>query len=116
VKIKYLADENLRQGIVLGVQRREPGVSFFRAPDLGMTGKDDLTVLRLAAQEQRILVSHDLKTLPRHFGQFVARQSSPGVFLIPQNLSLNRAIEELILLWAASEASEWENLLVFLPL
>ncbi len=116
MKIKYLADENLRQAIVLGVRRREPSISFVGAPEAGTAGKDDLTVLRVAAGEGRILVSHDLRTIPRHFRQFTTRQSSLGVFLISQNLALNTAIEELILVWVASEAEEWENQIRYLPL
>jgi len=31
------------------------------------------------------------------------------VFLIPQSLDVGTAIDELMLIWLASEASEWEN-------
>jgi len=45
----------------------------------------DPKVLALAAEQDRILVSHDFKTMPRHFGDFLqARGSSPGVLLVPQ--------------------------------
>jgi hypothetical protein len=71
----------------------------------------------LSAAEGRILISHDVNTLPKHFGHFVTDgQGSPGVFLIPQSLPLSRAIDELVLIWSASEADEWQNLLVWLPL
>jgi hypothetical protein len=43
-------------------------------------------------------------------------QTAPGVFLIPQSLPRSRAIDELVLIWSASEADEWHNLLVWLPL
>jgi hypothetical protein len=38
------------------------------------------------------------------------------VFLVPQSLEISRAIDELLLIWLASEASEWENRLEWLPL
>jgi len=77
----------------------------------------DLDVLALSAEEGRILVSHDINTLPVHFRRFLAEgHSSPGVFLIPQSLQISRAIDELVLVWSASEAGEWRNLLVWLPL
>jgi hypothetical protein len=78
-------------------------------------GKGDLEVLRISAGEGRILVSHDVRTMPRFFDQFISRQSSPGLILIPQKLALSTAIEELVLLWSASEAHEWENRICFLP-
>ena len=41
---------------------------------------------------------------------------SAGVFLVPQSFDIGTAIEELLLIWLASEASEWENRLEWLPL
>jgi predicted nuclease of predicted toxin-antitoxin system len=98
MKVKFLADENLRRAIVLGLRRREPSVSFVQAYEAGSRGKDDPTVLQLAAEQNRILVSHDVRTLPRHFRHFIIRQASPGVFLVPQQLPLSSAIEQLALI------------------
>ena len=76
----------------------------------------DAQVLRLAAELQRILVSHDVGTMPRHFRAFTeAGNRSPGVFLIPQSLDVGTAIEELILVWLASDAG-WIDRLEWLPL
>jgi hypothetical protein len=72
-------------------------------------------MLQIAPSEGRILVSH-FKTIPQHFGDFVRRQASPGVFLIPQRLALSTAIEELVMFWLASDAEEWINQLCYLPL
>lgn len=113
MKIKFLADENLRQAIVLGLRRREPSVSFLRS---FQAGADDLALLQIAANEGRILVSHDVRTMPRHFGQFIAGQSSPGLILVPQKLELRTAIEELLIIWLASQAEEWVNRICYLPL
>ena len=75
----------------------------------------DPEVLALAAGQQRVLVSHD--TMPAHFRKFRdGRKSSAGVFLVPQSLDVGTEIEELILIWSASEALEWENRLEWLPL
>jgi hypothetical protein len=45
-----------------------------------------------------------------------AGQHSSGVFLIPQSLDVGTAIEELLLIWLASQEAEWKNRLVWLPL
>jgi len=67
----------------------------------------DTEVLALSAAEGRILISHDVNTLPKHFGRFVADgRASPGVFLISQSLPLARAVDELVLIWSSSEAEE----------
>ena len=116
MKIKYLADENLRRAIVLGVRRREPEISFVQAFEVGAAGKDDAAVLNIAAQEDRILVSHDVRTMPGHFREFTERNDSPGLILIPQRLALSTAIDELVLLWMASEDTEWINRICYLPI
>ena len=116
MKIQFLADENLRRAIVLGLRRREPTLNFMQAYEAGAVGKDDPTVLQIAAEINRILVSHDVRTMPQHFLKFIAGKNSPGVILIPQKLPLSTAIEQLALIWLASEAEEWVNLIRFLPL
>jgi hypothetical protein len=73
-------------------------------------------VLALAAQENRMLVTHDRRTMPRHFADFILHPSSPGVLIIAQRVSVRVAIEELLLVWAASESEEWRNLIIELPL
>jgi hypothetical protein len=115
LKIQYLADENLRRAVVLGVRRREPTISFAEAFEVEASGKDDLAVLRIAVTEGRVLVSYDVRTMPRFFDEFIRLQRSPGLVLIPQRLAMKIAIEELVLLWIASEAHEWENRICFLP-
>jgi hypothetical protein len=47
-------------------------MSFFHALEVGAAGKDDPEVLGIAANEGRILVSHDLRTMPGHFAEFIA--------------------------------------------
>ena len=55
--------------------------------------------------------------MPAHFRAFKnAGKHSSGVFLIPQSLDIATAIDELLLIWLASEASEWEGRLEWLPL
>jgi len=82
-----------------------------------LRGLTDTEVLELAAQQQRVLVSHDVGTMPSHFRIFMnTGKDSAGVFLIPQSIDVRAAIDELLLIWAGSEAAEWENRLVWLPL
>ena len=77
---------------------------------------DDPAVLGRAALDRRTLVSHDRSTMPVHFGEFLKHDHSPGVLLVPQYLAVQEAAEELLLIWAASEADEWQDRIVYLPL
>jgi len=47
---------------------------------------------------------------------FIGQQASPGLILVPQTLALGRTIEDLVLLWLASEDKEWINQICYLPL
>ena len=42
--------------------------------------------------------------------------TSPGVIVVPQSLPIGEAIEELVLIWGASDAGEWENRILRIPL
>jgi hypothetical protein len=86
-------------------------VDFQTATEGGLRGLRDAEVLSLAAQVERILVSHDRKTMPRHLAEFIQTSVSPGVIIVSQKLGLLSAIDDLLLIWAASDSSEWLNLI-----
>jgi hypothetical protein len=115
LKIRFQADADLRLPIVKGLMRREPSVDFATAHEAGLAGLDDRAVLALAASTGRILVSHDVSTMPEAFLDFIQDHMSPGVILISQELSYREAIEGLLRVWVNTEAKDWENVLSFLP-
>lgn len=80
VKIRFLADANLDQDIVLGLWRREPLVDFELPRQFIPDGTPDPIVLAIAAQRNAVLVTHDIRTMPRHFGEFLETSTSPGLF------------------------------------
>lgn len=117
MKVRFLADADLNRAIVSGVLRREPSVDFLTAHVAGLRGMSDAEVLALAAERERVLVSHDVGTMPAQFRAFrEAGKHSSGVFLIPQSLDVGTAIDELLFIWLASEASDWDGRLEWLPL
>ena len=73
-------------------------------------------MLTRAAGDGRILVTHDRRTMPAHFADFIQQTGSPGVIIIEQRVSVVRAIDELTLVWEASRGEERVNLIVELPL
>ena len=95
--VRFQADADLNVEIVAGVLRREPSIDFQTADEASLHRLPDPEILALAAQESRILVTHDRRTMPRHFADFILRHSSPGVFIIAQTVSVRVAIEELLL-------------------
>ena len=60
------ADENFNNDIVRGLLRRKPDLDIVRVQDAGLSGADDPTVLEWAAQERRVLLTHDVSTITHH--------------------------------------------------
>ena len=86
MSIRFQADADLNQIIVLATIRREPSIDFQTAGAADLAGLADLRVLQRAAREGRILVTHDQRTMPRHFGEFITAETSPGLLIVPQYL------------------------------
>jgi len=116
MRVKFLADANFSRRIVKGVQRREPLLDFQTAEEAGLPGRPDSEVLEIAASQRRVLVTYDRKTMPGAFGAFATRRQSSGVLIVQQSLPVVLAIEELLLVWAASEAEDWINRISPIPL
>jgi Domain of unknown function (DUF5615) len=115
VTVRFQADSDFNLKIVAATLRREPAIDFRTALDAGLPGLDDPAVLATAAGDGRVLVTHDLKTMPRHFADFIIGSSSPGVVIFPQRMTIAAATENLILIWAATDAAEWVNRIYIVP-
>ncbi len=61
--IKFLADENFDNRIVRGLSRRFPDVDVVRVQDVGLVNTDDREILAWAANEKRVLLTHDVATM-----------------------------------------------------
>jgi len=115
--LQLATDENFNGDIVRGLLFRLPDLNLVRVQDVGIEGAIDPVVLAWAAQNQRLVVTHDRATLPAFaFERVVAGEPMPGVFVINDRLPVGRAIEELALVITCSEASEWEGRVLYLPL
>ena len=113
---RFLADHDLNEHIVTGVLRREPAVEFLRLRELGLNQQPDSVVLDYAAEHGLLVVSHDVNTMPAEaFARLSDGESLPGLFMVHQSAPIGRVIDNLVLIWSASEAEEWRDLVVFLP-
>ena len=117
MRARFLADNDLRSSIRTGVLRHEPSVDFLSAHAAHLDGLPDPEVLRVAAAQNRLLVSHDENSMPGHFRDFIETgHRSPGVLMVPQGAPAGRVIESILLIWLASESEEWISRIVWLPL
>ncbi|MGH7138758.1 MAG: DUF5615 family PIN-like protein [Pirellulales bacterium] len=85
--------------------------------DAGLAGSEDPDVLEWAAQEDRVVVSHDVNTMPAFAYERVrAGQSMPGVFIVPTSMAIGQAIDELEFAVEAMPAEECRDQVIYFPL
>lgn len=77
MKVRFLADANFNQKIVAGLLR-EPSLDFALPQEMIPERMKDPDVLDLARLSGRIVVSHDVTTMPRWFDQCVEERSCAG--------------------------------------
>jgi len=115
--LRFVADENFNNNIIRGLLRRQPELDIVRIQDVGLSGVDDPTVLEWAAQERRVLLTHDVATITHYaYARIEAGLPLPGVFEVSLDLPIGRVIEDILLLAEYSLDSEWEGQICYLPL
>jgi len=117
VTVRFLADENFNRKIVVGLHRRIEDLDLVRVQDVGLRTAEDPEVLEWAAEHGRVLLTHDIQTVPDFAHQrVIAEQSMAGVIVVPALMALASAIEDLELVVGASLDGEWGNHVSYLPL
>jgi hypothetical protein len=115
--LALLIDENLNHRILRGLLRVVPQLDYVLVPALGFKGANDPAVLELAAKEMRVLVTHDLRTIPKHaYERVKTGLPMPGVIAVPDDLPFGRAIEDLAILAECTTPSEVQSRVIYLPL
>jgi hypothetical protein len=114
--LKFLADENFDNTIVRGLFRRNPEIDILRVQDVGLSGKDDPTVLEWAAQEGRILLTHDVSTITRYAYERVRQdQTMPGVIEVSIDAPVGKVIKDVLVLVECGQEGELEGQIQYLP-
>jgi hypothetical protein len=115
--LRLISDENFNGDIVRGLFRRHPDLALVRVQDVGLMQTPDADILEWAAGEGRVLLSHDVSTIPPAAYQRIAvGKPMPGVFIVPDRMPVGRAIDEILFLALDVEPGEWKDQVLFLPL
>ena len=115
--IALAVDENFNNDVLRGLLRRCTQSDTVRIQDAGLTGEDDESVLAWAAHEGRVLISHDVSTLPAFaYARAAKGERMPGLFIVPAEASLSEVIEDLKIIVECSLPGEWEGQVRYLPL
>jgi predicted nuclease of predicted toxin-antitoxin system len=89
--MRFAADENLDGTILTQLRKRFPNLDVVRVQDTPLYQARDPALLEWAAREDRILITHDVRTL---IGDAYARVEQgltmPGVIIVPGSCRLAR--------------------------
>lgn len=115
--IRLAADQNFDNDILRGLKRRKPDLDIMRVQEMGLSRAPDPVILEWAATENRVLLTHDVRTMSKYANQRVAAgQAMPGICAVKRLMPLGDAIEDILILIDASLAGEWEGQVWYVPL
>jgi Domain of unknown function (DUF5615) len=115
--LRLLSDENFNGDIIRGLFLRKPELDLVRVQDVDLREVDDPRILEWAAQNNRILLTHDRATMPDFaYERLVNEKLMPGMFVVNDRMPMHQAIHELLLLVDCSKQTEWQGVVLYLPL
>jgi hypothetical protein len=115
--VKFSADENFNLRIIKGLQRRKSDLDLILAQDVGLRTADDPVILAWAAEDGRVTLTHDIRTMPGFAAQrSEASQRMSGRIVVPNQMPIGPAIEDLLVIAECTESEEWESRIEYLPL
>ncbi len=115
--LRLLIDENFNHRILRGLKARLPLIDYRVVRQIGMSGFPDLELLRWAAKENRIIVTHDRETMIRDamhclkIGERIA-----GLIFVPDQLAIGHAISDLELIVECLSPAELTEQIKYLPI
>ena len=115
--LRIIVDENLDQRILRDLKRRLPALDYVVTREEGMKGAKDPSLLAWVAEQQRVLVTHDVNTIPTHaYERIDASLVMPGAIIVPEDLGIGVAIEELAVVIECGDPADLDNQVIYLPL
>jgi hypothetical protein len=119
-QMSFLLDEHMPNSLINAVVGMEPSVAIMRIGQPGMPPKRtaDPQVIEFAEANRMAIFTFDKSTMGVHAAAHVASgRRTYRVFIWTRKLlGIHDAAWELVLLWSASDAEEWIDRVVYLPL
>ncbi len=114
--LRLLSDKNLNGAIVSGLLERQPDLDLVRAEDMGLQEAEDPDLLEWAAAENRVLLSHDRRTMSKFVNERLQQgKAMPGVMLI-HKMTVAKAIEEILIVAVCGDEDDVRDQVRFLPI
>lgn len=117
-RLRFLLDEHMPRAIQDQLLRLSPDIEALSIgqPEAPAKGTVDLEILRWTERTGYVLVTANRRTIPRHLrAHFDSGGHIPGLLFIKRGVSLGVIIEHLYLLWATTDAEEFQDQIFFIP-
>jgi len=118
-RCRFLVDECVPSSLARGHRRRLPDVSVLHVgdPESPRKGASDSELLEFCENQRRLLITADRSTMTDHVRTHVERgRHTWGVLMIGPNASLGQVLDDLCLVYEATEDTEWIDVLYYLPI
>ena len=109
----FLTDENIESELSVQLRRHLPDIDLVDVRDVGLAQTPDEDILQWAADNGRVIITHDINTM-RGLAEDRVRAGlpMPGVIIVLGNISYGAAIEGIIR-YAVDEFADIEGQVVF---
>jgi hypothetical protein len=116
--INYLLDENVDHRLRTALHQHWPEMAVWIVgdPATPKRGTPDPDILVWCEAHDFILITNNRASIPVHLQHHLAAgRHIPGIFVLNPNLTIGETADELALIWATSEPTEYLDLLTYLP-
>ena len=115
--LRLVTDENFSRRILNGLLGNESIMDVVRVQDVGLLGADDPSILEWAAQEGRIVLTHDKRMMISFaYQRILANKPMPGLFVVQRSGDVGEVINDLLVLAGASFTDEFDGQVWHIPL
>lgn len=117
--IRFLLDENIHPLYRAELLKRDPTLVVWRVGMVGVPrrGTADPDILDWCEKHEFLLVTNNRASMPRHLAHHLAQgRHIPGIIIMNDKMTVGEAVEQLWLIWAASDTIEYRDNIVYLPL
>jgi hypothetical protein len=115
--LRLVADHNFNEPIVLGLRAYDPPVDVFQAKEVGLSRAKDPAILAWAAENGRVVLTHDKKTFLKYaYQRMIAGLPMLGVIIMSQRIDIGLAIEQIAMAALTTDDTDLAEGVLHIPL
>lgn len=113
---RIAADENIGTTIIEALRQLRPDIDIVRVVDVGLGGADDPEILEWAANENRVLITHDVHTMTKHaYDRLEGGLYMAGMIQIKTGATFRKVVEDILICLEIATTEEWQTVIRFVP-